>query len=127
MNLAQEKNQKQILVVEDEKPISKALQLKLTHEGYIVDVAFNGDEAIEKIQNQNFDLILLDIVMPVRDGFGVLEGLKQSGKTIPVIITSNLSQPEDIKRAKELGATDFVVKSDTPLADIVKLVNNVLG
>lgn len=117
---------KKILIVEDERAISKALQLKLTHEGFLVDAAYNGQEGIDLSKSNQYDLILLDMVMPIKDGFAFLEETNAAGRKSPVIVLSNLSQPEDIKKAKSLGAIDFIVKSDTPLSDIVNLVNNVL-
>lgn len=120
-------NKKRILIVEDERPIAKALQLKLNSVGFDAEIAFNGQDGIDMIKNKNFELILLDMVMPVKGGFSVLEEMHSSNITIPVIVTSNLSQSEDINRAKSLGAKAFVVKSDNPLSDIVNLVNKVLS
>lgn len=113
---------KQILIVEDEKPMAKALELKLNKSGFEATAVFDGEEALRILSEQSFDLILLDLIMPKRDGFGVLEGMKEQGIKAKVIITSNLSQESDIKRAKELGAVDFFVKSDTPLTRIVEIV-----
>lgn len=69
-----------------------------------------------------YDLILLDMIMPKMDGFTVLQKLKENGNKIPVIVTSNLGQDEDVKRAKDLGARDYLVKSDTPLVKIVEYI-----
>ena len=121
-----DKSNKKIIIVEDEKAISKALQLKLIHEGYLVDAAYNGDEGLGKVKSEKYDLILLDMVMPVKDGFTFLEEVNAAGFKIPVIVISNLNQTEDIKKARSLGAVDFIVKSDTTLSDIVNLVENVL-
>jgi len=121
-----DKSKKHILIVEDERAISKALQLKLIHEGFEVDAAYNGQDGIDQAKSKTFDLILLDMVMPIKDGFAFLEETNAAGRKAPVIVLSNLSQPEDIQKAKSLGAVDFIVKSDTPLSDIVNLVNNVL-
>jgi len=113
---------KKILIVEDEKAISKALELKLTYEGFDVKTVFNGIEAVSLLEKEKFDLILLDLVMPKLDGFGVLEVLKSKGNKIPIIVSSNLSQKEDYQRAKDLGAIDFLIKSDTPVAEVVKKI-----
>lgn len=114
---------KKILVAEDEKPMAHALQLKLKNSGYDVEVAYNGEEALQKATKQKFDLVLLDLVMPVLDGFGFMEEMKNKKKKVPIIITSNLSQGEDKDKAKALGANDFLVKSDTSLSQIVNIVN----
>lgn len=118
---------KKILVVEDEKPIAKALQLKLNNSGYEASVAGDGQEALQILSGDTYDLVLLDLVMPRLDGFGFLTQAKEQGLTIPpVIVSSNLSQDEDIKRAKELGAVSYYVKSNTPLSVIVEKINQYL-
>ncbi len=117
---------KKILIAEDERPIANALKLKLTFEGYDVEIAYNGVEALKAIDSKQYDLLLLDLIMPIKDGFDVLTELKAKTSSLPVIIASNLGQPEDIRKAKELGAIDFIIKSDTPLANIVSLINNIL-
>jgi len=118
---------KKILIAEDEKPMAQALVLKLENEGFAAKAVFNGEEAIVALKAEQFDLMLLDIMMPKLDGFGVLEKMKTDNIKIPVIITSNLSQKEDIDRATGLGAVGFVIKSDTPIAEIVKNVKEALN
>ena len=113
---------KTILIAEDEKPMARALQLKLTHAGFAVEIAANGKQAIDLMAKKKYDLLLLDLIMPQVDGFGVLEALKKSKSTVPVLVLTNLSQEEDERRSKELGAKDFLVKADTAIADIVKKV-----
>lgn len=120
------KNGKRILVAEDEKPLSKVMFLKLTSLGYTVSQAFNGEEVLEFIKKESFDLILLDIVMPKLDGFEVLQELKNQNFKTPIIVMSNLSQAEDITKVKALGAVDFLIKSDTPISAIVEKVNTIL-
>lgn len=115
-----------ILIVDDEKALARALELKLTHKGLDTKAVFNGTEAIKALESENFDLILLDLVMPEQDGFKVLEIINQLKIRTPVIVSSNLSQDEDIARAKALGAVDYFVKSDTTLADIVDKINDYL-
>ncbi len=117
---------KRILIVEDEKPIAKALQLKLSHSGFDAEVVHNGADAISYVTKNPVDMILLDVIMPVMDGFAVLESLKKKGVTTPVVMLSNLSQEEDEKRAKALGAKDFFIKSNTPLVEIVEFVKKFL-
>ena len=111
-----------ILVAEDEKPMAKALELKLTSVGFEVEVAFDGEEAIKKIKDNKYDLILLDLVMPKVDGFDVLKEIQNLKLSTPVIVSSNLSQEEDRKKAKDLGAKDYFVKSDTTLNELVEKV-----
>lgn len=111
-----------LLIAEDERPVAKALQLKLSHSGFDVTVAENGEVALDEIKKEKFQIIILDLMMPKVDGFGVLQALKEVGDTTPVIVASNLSQKEDIDRAQSLGAKDYYVKSDTPIAAIVEKI-----
>lgn len=114
--------QKQVLIVEDEKPLSHALELKLVHEGFKVTVASNGQQALDLIADSSYDIILLDLMMPVVDGFQVLEQLKAKGATPFIIVLSNLSQREDEERVLALGAKKYFIKSNTPLSAIVEEV-----
>lgn len=115
---------KKVLIIEDERPIAKALELKLGNAGFEVEVLFNGEDAIKSIKKDKFDIILLDLVLPKIDGFGVLAEIKGEMKiSTPVIVLSNLSQEDDVKRVKGLGADEYFIKSNTPIADIVDLVN----
>ena len=120
------KTSKKILIIEDEKPLARALELKLSHAGFKSEVVFNGEDGIKLLNKKSFALILLDLIMPKMDGFSVLEALKQKDIKTPVIILSNLSQPEDEKRAKALGAKEFFIKSDTQIATIVLRVAELL-
>ena len=117
---------KKILIVEDEKPLSHALEMKLKHQGYETTVVMNGADALTEVQKNNYGLILLDLIMPVMDGFGVLTELKNKQLNSPVIVLSNLGQDEDRAKTKELGAIDYFVKSNTPIADIVARVQTLL-
>ena len=111
-----------ILIVDDERAIAHALELKLTHTGYDATVVGDGELALEALGKDTFNLMLLDLVMPKMDGFTVLAEMKKRKLTVPVIVSSNLSQEEDIKRAKELGAKDYFIKSNTPLVQIVEKI-----
>ncbi len=115
-----------ILVVEDERPMARALELKLTNSGFTVSLASDGEEAINKIEHEKFNVILLDLILPKVDGFVVLEALKKKGIKIPVIVTSNLGQDEDKARAKELGAQGYFVKSNTSISQLVEEVKKVV-
>ncbi len=117
---------KKILIVEDERPLAHALELKMTHEGYQVTVALSGTEGLEKAMSGSFDLILTDLIMPQMDGFTLMQELAAKGIKTGVIVLSNLGQEEDRKRALELGAKDYFVKANTPIAEIVKKVKSVL-
>jgi DNA-binding response OmpR family regulator len=111
-----------ILIAEDEKPLSRALEIKLAKEGYDVMVASNGEEAIRHLSGKVFDLIILDLVMPKRDGFAVLEYLNKEGMKSSIIVLSNLAQEEDFKKARDLGAMTYFIKSNTPIIELIRYI-----
>lgn len=117
-----------ILVAEDDQFLAKAYKLKLTNDGFNVKVVSNGTELFKEIDNFKPNIILLDLIMPDMDGFTALAKLKsdEKYKTIPVIVASNLGQSEDIKKAQELGAVDYIIKSDLSMRNLVTLVNQYL-
>jgi len=114
---------KRILIVDDEKPLAKALELKLIHEDFEAKAVYNGVDAITELGAKPYDLVLLDLVMPQEDGFTVLANIQKLKLKTSVIVSSNLSQEEDIDKAKSLGAIDYFIKSDTTLAEIVDKIN----
>lgn len=120
---------KKILIAEDDKFLSSAYRVKLAKAGFEVHMASDGQEAISLLQNVTPDLILLDLIMPVKDGFATLQEIKANPawKTIPVIVASNLGQKEDIEKSTQLGANDFVVKSDLSLDSVIEKINKLLG
>lgn len=119
---------RRILIIEDDEFISDVYQKKLALEGYSVDLARDGEEALRKIREQKPDLVLLDIMIPLKDGFQVLSDMRNDSSLsdIRVMVMSNLSQGKDIARAKELGAVDYIVKSNVGLPEIVARVRRQL-
>ncbi len=118
------KNKSVIEIVEDEQAVVNILRDKLEKEGFAVLEARNGAEGLELAKRKHPDLVLLDIIMPVMDGITMLKKLREDGwgKTVPVIILTNLSDAESVAEATEKGAFDFLVKSNWKLVDIVKKV-----
>ena len=118
-----------VLVAEDDKFLSKAYAAKLKKEGFDVVLAGNGEEAVEKTKSEKPDVVLLDLIMPKKDGFDSLSDIKkdQTTKNIPVVILSNLGQEEDIERGKKLGAVDYLVKSNISIQDVVNKIKQVLA
>lgn len=114
-----------ILVIEDDGFLIKAMQSKLTKAGFEVQIAMDGEEGLTLAKIFKPDLIILDLVMPQKDGFEFLEEFKKDpqGKNTPVIIASNLGQKEDIDKGMSLGAVDYIVKSDLSLDDLVNKIN----
>ncbi|MBL7141864.1 response regulator [Patescibacteria group bacterium] len=120
----QEKNKAKIALIEDDKFLLGAMNDKLLREGFSVFTAVNGEGAMELIKKEKPDLILLDLIMPVKSGFEVLEDLKNDNelKNIPVIILSNLGQESDIEKGKELGAVDYLIKADFKMKEVIEKI-----
>lgn len=118
-----------ILLVEDDNFISTYLEDKL-RETCAVKSVTNAKAAREVLALQPVDLILLDILLPDENGFSLLEELKGLGssyKDIPVLILSNLDQPAQIKRGKQLGAVDYLVKANYLPEDVVAYIRKILS
>jgi len=113
-----------VLVAEDDKFLVKIFRDELEKKGFNVIIALDGNEAMLKIKKEKPSLVLLDLIMPIKNGFEVLKEMKLSDelKNIPIIILSNLGQKSDIKKGLELGAIDYLVKSDVSINDIVRKV-----
>jgi DNA-binding response OmpR family regulator len=113
-----------VLLIEDDKFLRRVLEKKLSAEGFEVVSAVDGDEALEKIITDKPDIILLDIILPKKSGFLVLENVKKDPelRKIPVLIISNLGQDEDVKKGLSLGAIEYFVKAKVSLDDVVKKV-----
>lgn len=119
-----------ILIVEDEELAIKAITKRILAEGFSIDVARDGDEALEKINESKPDLILLDLIMPKLDGISVLKQLKkdEATKNIPVIILTNLVfDDKKIEEVLKSGNTDYLIKVDHSLNDIVKRIKEKLN
>lgn len=118
-------NRKKIIFIEDDEMLVRAYQNKLTMEGFEVDKALDGEEALKQLQEKKFDLILLDLMLPKVDGFTVLEKLRASSWSSakkPVVVFSNLGQESDINRAKDLGANDYLVKANLTPNQVVEKI-----
>lgn len=111
-------------MVEDDKFFIKMFKNKLKKEGFNVMVALNGKEALSKITEKIPDVILLDLIMPVKDGFEFLKEIKakEKFKQVPVIVLSVLGQPADIEKATTLGAADYIVKGDFRVSEVIERV-----
>jgi len=115
-----------ILIVEDEDFLIRVLEDNLAAEGYAVDVAKNGEQAVGKMRKCKPNLILLDILMPKCDGFYVLSEIKKDPKrkSIPVIVLSNLGEEAAINRAMKMGADDYFIKSQHKIEEVIKRIGN---
>lgn len=113
-----------IVIVEDEEILQKVLKEKFEKDNFKVFVASDGEAAFSVIKKSQPDIILLDLILPKKSGFEVLEEIKgdASLKTTPVIVLSNLGQDEDIKKALQMGADDYLVKTQHPINEVVDKV-----
>lgn len=108
-----------ILIVDDQPNIRRLYEYTLEKDGYRTFSAANGEEALSLIGAQHIDLVILDVMMPVLDGYGCLRALRESGSNIPVLIITAKDEPEDVRRSFLLGTDDFMVK---PVDDIEMLL-----
>jgi DNA-binding NtrC family response regulator len=115
-----------VLVVDDEDALRTVLGNELSGEGYEVDTASDGDEAISKVQNKKFDLLLLDIKMPKVDGFEVLRFVKKNMPAMKVIMLTGFADLKNAIESKKLGAEDFVSKP-YDLVDLLTTIERVLS
>lgn len=105
-------NQKKILIVEDDQFLREFYQELLQAEGYVIDTAADGEIALEKLRGDVYDLVLLDIMLPKKDGLQILRELKVApGKPANIVVLSNLGQDTVIKECFNLGAQGFLIKS----------------
>jgi DNA-binding response OmpR family regulator len=105
---------KRILVVEDEPSIAFGLQLDLKSEGYDVEIESDGESALQRARKEAFDLILLDVMLPRKDGFEVCRELRRSGSKTPVIMLTAKAQEAEKVLGLEIGADDYVTKPFSP-------------
>lgn len=119
---------KKILFVEDEPNLQKSVGEVLTKDGYKLLKALDGEKGLELIKKEKPDLVLLDLILPKKDGFAVLEEMKadENTKDIPVIVLTNLEGMGDVEKALRLGANTYLVKANYELEDLVQKVKNTL-
>jgi len=118
-----------ILIIEDDRYISKMYQLKLSLDGFDVQVADNGRIGVDKVKEFKPDIILTDILMPELDGFEVIKQVKadEESKTTPILIMSNLGQEDHIQKGLELGALGYIVKSQYTPSKVVDKIKEILA
>lgn len=99
-----------ILLAEDEQQLSRVLETAMTHEGYQVDTAFDGQEAVDLAKINAYDLMILDIMMPVKTGIEALKEIRQTGNTTHVIMLTAMSEVDDKVTGLDAGADDYLTK-----------------
>lgn len=108
-----------ILIVEDDKAISDLIRMSIKRTGYFCECVFDGEEAIEKINNNSYDLILLDVMLPYADGFELMEYIKPLH--IPVIFITAKDSVEDRVKGLRMGAEDYIVKPFEPIELLARI------
>ncbi|MDA1334895.1 MAG: response regulator [bacterium] len=122
--MADQKVKVKLLLVDDDEFLLDMYSLKFKEAGYNIDVATSGQDALDKLGKDSYDVILLDVVMPTLDGFEVLTRIRKDklAEGAIVIILSNLGQKEDIERGMELGASDYIVKAHFTPREVVEKI-----
>lgn len=120
---------KKVLVVEDDNILAKAFHIALSTDGYDVQVAIDGEDAIKKLEHFKPDLILLDLIIPKKSGEEVLVEIKKNPnlKNIPVLVSTVKADPGTISRCIELGARGYFIKAHYTLDDISSEVKKILA
>ncbi len=121
---------KTIFIIEDDEFLQGLEATKLKKEGYDILSALKGTEAFEIIdRKEKIDLILLDLMLPEIDGFAILKKVREESHVpkVPVIVFSNLSEEKDIERAKKLGISEFLIKSNFNLDELTQKVRELIG
>jgi DNA-binding response OmpR family regulator len=118
-----------VLIIEDDRFLLKILMMKFQAEGFDVRGAADGEGGLRQMLEVPPDLVLLDLILPQMNGFEVLAEMKTHSQTrdIPVVVLSNLGQDEDIRRVLDLGALEFLVKSNLSIMEVVAKVKEVFA
>lgn len=122
-------NNKKILVVEDDFPAARVMQLKLGKLGFHVDYASDGQMAMEKLKAGAYDVMLLDLRLPKKSGFEIITEVRSDPKLahIKIFVLSNLGQKEDLDKALKLGADNYFIKADTNIHDLIEKITALLS
>lgn len=120
---------KKLVIIEDEVALQDALKKVFTAEGYEVSQAFDGEEGVAVIKDKKPDIILLDLILPKKHGFEVLEEMKKDEdiKNIPVLVLTNLEESTEVMKAIELGARGYLIKANYALKEVLAKVKDIIG
>lgn len=123
-----EKNNKRILLVDDDEFLVDMYSVKFQEAGFEVDTAMDGEKGLQKVREENFDVLLLDLVMPAVDGFEVLEKLNEEElrEGMKVIVLSNQGKAENIERGESLGIDGYIVKANAIPSEVLERVKNII-
>ena len=115
-----------ILIAEDDAVLREVYTKKFTLSGHTIRTAENGEQAIAEIQKKQPDILILDINMPVVDGFGVLQKFPKENRPFPVIMLTNFGDEKNRERGKEFGADDYFIKSEMTIRKLLEMVETLL-
>lgn len=121
------KQQKTILLIEDDNVIGKNLESFLSDAGFRVELVTQGDVGLKKALAANYDLLLLDIWLPKVNGFEILQALADQGLRVLVLILSNSGQPVEIDKALKLGVKDYLVKANFTPEEVLQKIKKLLA
>ncbi|MDB4978364.1 MAG: winged helix family two component transcriptional regulator [Candidatus Peribacteria bacterium] len=114
--------------MEDETMLAKAMELHFKKHDFETKLCGDGDSAIEELMTENYDVILLDLILPGKDGYAVLEAMKQTiNADVPIFVLTNLSQEESLSRAEALGAIRCYVKAKISLKEVIDEIREELA
>lgn len=125
-----EQNKKSILLIEDDIFLRELVSIKLKEAKYNVIEASDGEEGLKKLLSESYDLVLLDIMLPLKTGFEVLEDFqakKDKGFNPKIIILSNLNEQSKINKCLKLGAVDYIIKAHYSPTEIVSKINELIN
>lgn len=117
---------KKILIIEDEIALSRVLKLKLEEKEYNISVVHDGEEAEKMIRSVKYDTILLDLILPIKNGFDLLPIIREVSPNTNVIVMTNLGQPEDRERVQEYSPEGYFVKSEIAIFDLVTQIQTIV-
>lgn len=123
-------NGKKILIVEDETAMRQALVEKFSHAGFEVCDAPDGEEGLKTANKEKPDIVILDVLMPKMDGISLTKNIREGsswGKDVPIVMLTNLNDPDSVSEVAVYGVFDFLVKTDWRLDDVVALVKKKLN
>ena len=115
---------KNIVLIEDDPHLTTLIKIKLEKEGYRISTAADGADAVNLIQQEKPDILLLDFELPSKNGLEILEEIRNRDdtKTLPVIVLSNSGSPIEVFRFQKLGVKDYFIKADLNLDELVKII-----
>lgn len=116
---------KKVLIIEDDSFLQGLMANKLEKSDFDTKTASDGEEAMTELATGKYDVVLLDLMLPDISGFDILKNIHDSHRRTPVIVFSNLSDDKDIKKAMDLGAEEYLIKSNFTLEELVEKVNKI--